>query len=290
MGECEYEAYLEAADRLAGDQPPKRAHILLGRATSPRADAGALRFVMCLRGQRTALVRDHRGEREVTTRAGHALIIGRNTTAHAEYRRAVATRCVGLVVADDEIRLMDVRCRPGDEAVPVRRGRPVFVQAFRMASVPSTMRSGLASLESCGGEESEAYRIRLLQNVFEDAARLLRQPRDEAASVSASFLIAREFVEEHYHHPITRDDVAATVRLHPNHISRLFQQQLGRGFASYLADLRLRRAADLLTRTNLSVKEVAAAVGFGHASNFYRRFVDRFGVAPSDYRRQHREA
>jgi len=290
MGECEQEAYLEAADRLAGGQPPKRVHIFSARTTSARADAGPLQVVMCLRGQRTALVRDRGGEREVTTRAGHALIIGRHTTARAEYRRAVATRCVGMVVAEDEVRLMDVRCRPGDEAVPVRRGRPVFVKAFRMAAVPSTMRSGLASLESCGGGESEAYRVRLLQNLFEDAARLLRQPCDEPASVSASFLIAREFVEEHYHHPITRDDVAAAVRLHPNHVSRLFQQQLGQGFSSYLADLRLRRAADLLTRTNLSVKEVAAAVGFGHASNFYRRFVDRFGVSPREYRRQHREA
>jgi len=290
MGEHELDAFLHAADRLANEKPVKRVHTLFARTAGRQTNAEPLRVVVCLRGQRTALVSDREGDREVTTRAGQGLIIGRHIAARAEYRRAISTRCVGLVAYANEVRLMDVRCQPQDDAVPLRRGQPVFVREFPMAELGPRMRSALAALDGCGGDESNAYRVRLLQNLFEDAARLLRHPAADSSPAPANFLIAREFVEEHYHRPITRDDVAAAVRLHPNHVSRLFQRQLGRGFASYLADLRLRRAAALLTQTNLSVKEVTAAVGFGHTSNFYRRFVQRFSVSPSEYRTQHRES
>lgn len=49
--------------------------------------------------------------------------------------------------------------------------------------------------------------------------------------------------------------------------------------------LRLERAAQLLTRTDLAIQEIAALVGFEDAFHFSRLFHDEFTHAPRDFRR-----
>ena len=56
------------------------------------------------------------------------------------------------------------------------------------------------------------------------------------------------------------------------------------GYSEYLTELRIRQAKKIL-RQNLSVREVAAAVGFQDAKYFSEIFVKRTGYVPSEYRR-----
>ena len=52
----------------------------------------------------------------------------------------------------------------------------------------------------------------------------------------------------------------------------------------YLRDVRLRRAAQLLCRDDLSVDEVASKVGFSSRSHFSHTFRDHFGTSPLAFR------
>jgi AraC-like DNA-binding protein len=52
----------------------------------------------------------------------------------------------------------------------------------------------------------------------------------------------------------------------------------------YLHDVRLRRAAQLLSRGDLSVDEIASKVGFSSRSHFSRTFRDHFGASPLAFR------
>jgi hypothetical protein len=45
------------------------------------------------------------------------------------------------------------------------------------------------------------------------------------------------------------------------------------------------KAAELLTHTNLSIKEIAFASGYTANPNFYRDFLDIHGLTPGDFRR-----
>ncbi|HXG55469.1 MAG TPA: helix-turn-helix transcriptional regulator, partial [Vicinamibacterales bacterium] len=58
--------------------------------------------------------------------------------------------------------------------------------------------------------------------------------------------------------------------------------------ARYLQCLRLRRAALLIERTFLSVKEVMALVGYSDPSHFSRDFKRRYGMAPRELRERAR--
>lgn len=81
-------------------------------------------------------------------------------------------------------------------------------------------------------------------------------------------------------------DLAHQVALSPTHLQRLFKQQTGTQLGGVMSERRLLKAADLLTSSNLSIKEIAHAVGYRHHSSFVRAFQHRFAQAPKHFRRQ----
>jgi transcriptional regulator GlxA family with amidase domain len=81
-------------------------------------------------------------------------------------------------------------------------------------------------------------------------------------------------------------DLAYRVSLSPAHLQRLFKQQTGTQLGALVAERRLQKAAELLTISNLSIKEIAHAVGYRHHSSFVRAFQRRFAQVPKQYRAQ----
>jgi transcriptional regulator GlxA family with amidase domain len=79
-------------------------------------------------------------------------------------------------------------------------------------------------------------------------------------------------------------DLAGTLNLSESHLQRLFKQATGLALGHLLAEKRLQKAANLLTNTNLSIKEIACAVGYEHGSSFTRAFERRFEQPPRQYR------
>jgi AraC-like DNA-binding protein len=83
---------------------------------------------------------------------------------------------------------------------------------------------------------------------------------------------------------LTLEDLAGIVHLHPNYFSELFKTVVGVSPLRYLAQYRLDRARELLLSTHLTMREIAAAVGFGDAFYFSRAFRRAEGVSPTAYR------
>ena len=52
----------------------------------------------------------------------------------------------------------------------------------------------------------------------------------------------------------------------------------------YLRKLRMERALELLETSLLSIKEIAAKVGYNDSSHFMREFKKSYGSTPSQYR------
>jgi transcriptional regulator GlxA family with amidase domain len=80
---------------------------------------------------------------------------------------------------------------------------------------------------------------------------------------------------------------ALTVNLSHSHLQHLFKQATGKALGRALTEKRLQRAAQLLASTNLSIKEIAYAVGYEHTSSFTRAFERRYQHAPRHYRMRH---
>ncbi|WP_240543585.1 helix-turn-helix domain-containing protein [Spirosoma foliorum] len=58
----------------------------------------------------------------------------------------------------------------------------------------------------------------------------------------------------------------------------------GMPIVRYVRMLRLGKAKELLTSTELNISEVAYAVGFDDPKYFSRQFSDEFGVSPANFR------
>jgi len=99
--------------------------------------------------------------------------------------------------------------------------------------------------------------------------------------------MALAFVERSYEQPYLRlDAVAEHVRVSPHHLSCLIKKETGLGFRQHRARLRLDRARCHLKDSLLSIKEIAAAVGYSNTSTFDRDFRRTFGCSPTELRRR----
>jgi len=69
-----------------------------------------------------------------------------------------------------------------------------------------------------------------------------------------------------------------------DYLSHLFRTARGEKLTTYIEELRMLRAAELLTETGLSCKEAAWASGYSNQSYFIRCFRKRWGASPGSYR------
>jgi transcriptional regulator GlxA family with amidase domain len=97
---------------------------------------------------------------------------------------------------------------------------------------------------------------------------------------------AIEVIQSDKHHRMRVSELARRVNLSVGRFARLFKAETSLSPKDYVRQLRLRRAKELLENTFLRVNEVAAQVGFRHASSFVRDFKMRYGYTPSTSRRR----
>ena len=86
--------------------------------------------------------------------------------------------------------------------------------------------------------------------------------------------------------PWTLSGLARRVGLSRTRIAERFRHFLGESPMAYLAQWRLKLAAEMLQSTEDSVAQVAASVGYGSESAFNRAFKRQFGSPPAQFRRQ----
>lgn len=95
-------------------------------------------------------------------------------------------------------------------------------------------------------------------------------------------------IRNHLHEGISLRHVAEAFGYSPGHLSELVRQRTGRPVTPWLAELRITKAKQLLVETDLSVAQVAAAVGLPDASYFSRQFRRACGLAPLAWREAER--
>jgi AraC family transcriptional regulator len=79
-------------------------------------------------------------------------------------------------------------------------------------------------------------------------------------------------------------ELAEAAGVTPEHLCRLYANAVGVGPVATMRLLRLKRAAVLLTQTNMSVIEIAHATGFASEFHFSRTFKATAGLSPSSFR------
>jgi len=97
--------------------------------------------------------------------------------------------------------------------------------------------------------------------------------------------LAKQYVMQHFHEPITLEDVCEAAGFSVSYFSVLFKKETGEGFAKYLTRVRMDEAKRLLRETNLPVAEVCERVGYSDRKHFTHTFHKTAGLNPAEYRK-----
>ena len=145
---------------------------------------------------------------------------------------------------------------------------------------------------AAAGEEADGYELEICallvaawRGVYAQARPQIgaRQPMPGPETARLKRMLG--YIHEHYGEDIAPADIAAAAGVCERECFRCFKQELGTTPLSSLTDYRLRKAAELLRETRLSVTEIAVACGFATASYFGKVFRRRMNLSPLEYRR-----
>jgi AraC family transcriptional regulator, regulatory protein of adaptative response / methylphosphotriester-DNA alkyltransferase methyltransferase len=91
-------------------------------------------------------------------------------------------------------------------------------------------------------------------------------------------------VEREYGSELGLDQIARRVASSRRQLQRAYAEVGETTFREHLTGVRMERAAELLGRRNLTVREVARRVGYRQPAQFAKAFRRHHGAAPSDFR------
>ncbi len=99
---------------------------------------------------------------------------------------------------------------------------------------------------------------------------------------------ARRRIRESLEADLTIQQIAKEMNVSYSNFRKLFKEFTGVSPALYQQDLRLQRAKELLTTTDLSIKQIAYQLRFESPDYFSSKFKIKTGMKPSDFREQTR--
>ena len=91
------------------------------------------------------------------------------------------------------------------------------------------------------------------------------------------------YIEEHYRNG-SLSELAELLKYDVYWLSREIKKYTGKTYKELLQEKRMNQARYLLAHTKLSVNQIIALVGYENNSYFYRKFREKYGETPKDYR------
>ncbi len=74
------------------------------------------------------------------------------------------------------------------------------------------------------------------------------------------------------------------IKVSPNYISRIFNEEVGRTLSNYINEVRVEQAKKLMHQQELKIYEIGEKVGFKSSVHFNIVFNKLMGCSPKQYR------
>lgn len=97
-----------------------------------------------------------------------------------------------------------------------------------------------------------------------------------------------DYINENYAQDIEIMEIAKLFDLTSRNINKIFVYFMEQNFYSYLHQVRVHAACDLLVNTDDPITDIAIAVGYNSPKTLLRNFIKHVGVTPSEFRAEHR--
>ena len=95
---------------------------------------------------------------------------------------------------------------------------------------------------------------------------------------------AKEIIRREYPQDLELDQVARRLATSRRQLQRSFAEIGNTSFRSYVAEVRMQRALELLQDGSMPVRDVASSVGYRQPAQFAKTFRRHHGAPPSSFR------
>lgn len=104
------------------------------------------------------------------------------------------------------------------------------------------------------------------------------------SSKQRSLIEIKEYIDNHYMEKITLDKLSEKFLINKYYLERIFKEQFGSSVISYLLNIRITHAKQLLRFTDKPVGQIGLECGISPLYYFSRMFSQTEGISPSEYR------
>lgn len=97
---------------------------------------------------------------------------------------------------------------------------------------------------------------------------------------------ALSYIKRRYHEQITIAKLADLCFMSISSFRANFSMETGMSPQEYIIHTRMQYAKHYLENTSMTIQEICQNCGFSDTANFYKQFLKRYGISPSEYRKK----
>lgn len=124
-------------------------------------------------------------------------------------------------------------------------------------------------------------------HAIEELAKRVREKK-EKRHTSSYIEQCKDYVYRHYREKIYLDSIAEALGISSSYLSRLFKKETGISLQEFINDVRVEKAANLLTYSDETLSGIAEYVNFPTQSYFGKIFKQKMNMTPKQYRDLHK--
>ena len=169
-----------------------------------------------------------------------------------------------------------------------KKGIELITQCFEKNVIrvrESDFKQLLICVENFNDDTSDILSLNQIFYILKN--NMSRATRSEASPDSLPSKIV-DFVSENYKTIDNLDVITNTFFISKSYLCALFKNYTGTSIMNYINHLSIHHSLDLLSRTNISIEQVALQSGFSSLANFSQTFKSVMGISPLKYRKENK--
>lgn len=135
-------------------------------------------------------------------------------------------------------------------------------------------------------QKTESLDVTKVKETLVELIDYLISPRKESQTHTIKNIIkdAAAYIDKHYNEELNLSLISEIYNVDSSYFSKLFSQEMGTTFTIYITEKRMEKARVLMRQRDMSLTDVAFAVGYEDYAYFSRVFKKNTGMSPREYK------
>lgn len=135
-------------------------------------------------------------------------------------------------------------------------------------------------------EQLPFYKLNMVNIISEILIFALRKSQNsDSLNTPTPIQQAVIYINEHFQEQLSLNKMADALCFSPNYLGMLFKKHMNCSFNEYLNRLRLKYACNMLSSSNMSIREIAFSSGYSSVEYFTSTFKKTMLMTPNEYRK-----